>query len=235
MLSILLHLYYPESVKTVLPQISPELLEGNKLYVNIVNSAPFDESAFDGYKNLTLLRSSNIGKDVGGKLALIDSLMQLNDDSKFWVFLHDKKSPHTTTGQFWRDSLFSIVDARNRDEILGKFSNNNVNAVTHRLFVMNEWNKEKSRFNTINHDILMQLMDRYDIRPESYDFAAGTMFWARSAPLKAFFKKHNPLGIRSSLERGNVLDHHTGTHAHSWERLLSWIAVDNNKKIAGIG
>jgi len=235
MISIIFHLYYPESVKTVLPLITPEFLNGNKIYVNIVNNIPFDESAFNSYENLTLLKSSNIGKDVGGKLVLIDSLLQLGDENKYWIFLHDKNSPHTTTGKFWRDSLFSIADIRYKSEILKKMENDDIAVVTHKLFIMNEWNEARKKFNTINNDILMDLMAKYNIRPQSYDFAAGTMFWAKSDAMKAFFRKNNPLSIRATLERGNVLDHHVGTNAHSWERLLSWIATGNNKKIAGIG
>jgi lipopolysaccharide biosynthesis protein len=235
MISILLHLYYPESVKSVLPQISPELLEGNKLYINLVNTSPFDLEAFHAYSNLTLVKSSNVGKDIGGKLALIDSLLQQEDDSKYWIFLHDKNSPHTSTGKFWRDSLFSIADIQNKAAILKKMDQADVSVVTHKNFINNEWDERGKRFTTVNNDILKGLMAKYSIKPHSYDFVAGTMFWAKSEALKSFFKKHNPLSIRATLERGNVHDKDTGTTAHSWERLLSWIATGNNKKIAGIG
>jgi hypothetical protein len=233
MISILLHLYYPESVKTVLPRISPELIESSKFYINIVNSAPFDERAFAAYKNLTLLKSSNIAKDIGGKLVLIDSLLHRNDDSKFWIFLHDKNSPHSATGAFWRERLFSIVDIRNKETILKKLERADTGVVTHKNFINNEWDGRKKCFDSVNNDILFELMEKYSIQPKTYDFAAGTMFWARSEALRSFFGQHSPLGIRATLERGNVLDHHSGTHTHSWERMLSWIAV-GNKKIAGI-
>lgn len=235
MISILLHLYYPDSVKTVLPQISPELLEGSKLYVNLVNTSPFDLAAFPAYKNLTLLKSSNMGKDIGGKLALIDSLLQQEDDSKYWIFLHDKNSPHTATGKFWRENLFSIADSRNKEAILKLLGRGETGIVTHKNFINNEWDERGKRFKTVNNDILLELMDTYSIQPKIYDFAAGTMFWAKSEAFRSFFSKYNPLEIRATLERGNVLDHHFGTHAHSWERLLSWIALGSNKTIAGIG
>lgn len=235
MISILLHLYYPESVKTVLPQISPELLEGSKLYINLVNTSPFDEEALRSLPNLTLLKSSNMGKDIGGKLVLIDSLLQQDDDSLYWIFLHDKNSPHTPTGKFWRDSLFSIADVRNREAILKQLENDHIGMVTHKNFINNEWDPQNRRFKTVNNDILQQLMAQYAIKPQVYDFAAGTMFWAKSTALRAFFTRHSPLDIRATLEKGNVLDHQAGTHAHSWERLLSWIVLEEHKKIAGIG
>jgi len=234
MISILLHLYYPESVKTVLPKLTPEFLQGNRLYINLVNSVPFDESAFEKYENLTLIKSPNIGKDIGGKLVLIDSILHQNDDNEYWVFLHDKNSPHTTTGKFWRDSLFTIVDMKNKNTILNHFQNSDISVVTHKLFVRNEWLEKEKRFDTINNDIIKQLMEKYAIKPSSFEFAAGTMFWAKSKPLKEFFTKHNPLRIRETIEKGNVLDHHAGTHAHSWERLLSWIPMGAKNKIAGI-
>lgn len=217
-----------------MPQLSPELLEGNKLYINIVNTSPFDLEAFRAYPNLTLIRSSNVGKDIGGKLALIDALLQHDDDSKYWIFLHDKNSPHTATGQFWRESLFSIIDIRHKETILKKLESGDTAMVTHKNFINNEWDREKGCFDTRNNEILLQLMEQYSVKPQSYDFAAGTMFWARSEALRTFFSKHSPLSIRATLERGNVLDNTMGTHAHSWERMLSWIVLENNKKIAGI-
>ncbi|MBA3706835.1 MAG: hypothetical protein H0W84_13315, partial [Bacteroidetes bacterium] len=46
--------------------------------------------------NVITTCTPNIGKDIGGKLVLVDLAMNLNPDSDFYIILHDKKSPHTT-------------------------------------------------------------------------------------------------------------------------------------------
>jgi hypothetical protein len=51
------------------------------------------------------------------------------------------------------------------------------------------------------------------------------MFWGNGHVLMNFFKRHNPLKIRQTLEEGNVLDNFGDTNTHSWERLLSWIIL----------
>lgn len=234
MISVLIHLYYPESLKTILPQIGAELLKKAKLYINLVSNVPFDESLLEQYSDATILRTPNVGKDIGGKLALIDSLLFQGDDSEYWVFLHDKNSPHTPTGQYWRESLFSIATNQNLNKILDILKSPAVNVVTNKNFINNEWNAAKRKFETINNEIIFELLEKYKITPSSYQFAAGTMFWAKSAPLRDFFSKNAPLSIRATLEKGNVLDHHFGTNAHSWERLLSWISLGNTTAIAGI-
>ncbi|MBA3706225.1 MAG: hypothetical protein H0W84_10105, partial [Bacteroidetes bacterium] len=69
---------------------------------------------------------------------------------------------------------------------------------------------------------------------KNYDFVGGTMFWIRAEIMNSFFRKNNALDIRATLEKGNVLDHEHGTYSHSWERMLSWIAIDQDYYIKGI-
>jgi len=93
---------------------------------------------------------------------------------------------------------------------------------------------EENKFSGINGQLLDELVLTYGLRPDSFEFVAGTMFWVRAAPLLQFFARFNPLEIRKQLENGNVIDNFSGTVTHSWERLLSWIVTSNKMFITGI-
>ena len=67
-----------------------------------------------------------------------------------------------------------------------------------------------------------------------FNFIAGSIFWIRTSILKSFFGSHEPLRIRKSLEKGNVLDFEKGTNVHAWERLFSFLPNAYGFKIIGI-
>jgi lipopolysaccharide biosynthesis protein len=232
MISILLHLYYPDSLDTIISEIEFFLTEETKLYINLVSSSPFDRKKVPYKKNVFVYRSSNKGKDIGGKLVLIDALMALNDTNKYLIFLHDKKSPHSPTGFFWKESLFAIIKAENRENILKLLEKEENAIIAPRIFIKNEWNKKENKFDTTNNQILCELVKKYNINNANKEFVAGTMFWCKSEPVKKFFSKYNALDIRSTLENGSVFDDDSGTYTHSWERLLSWLIISDNKRIA---
>jgi lipopolysaccharide biosynthesis protein len=93
---------------------------------------------------------------------------------------------------------------------------------------------EEGQFIGNNKNILNNLLGNYQIKPSSFAFVAGTMFWARAKPMKDFFCSYDPLEIRKDLEDGNVLDNFSGTITHSWERVLSWIITSKGFLIKGI-
>jgi lipopolysaccharide biosynthesis protein len=68
----------------------------------------------------------------------------------------------------------------------------------------------------------------------AHSFIGGTMFWSRALVYKSFFHQHSPLAIRATLEKGNVLDHKQGSLSHAWERMLSWVVLNEGFQIKGI-
>jgi lipopolysaccharide biosynthesis protein len=60
------------------------------------------------------------------------------------------------------------------------------------------------------------------------------MFWSRASSVITFFGRHSPLAVRATLEKGNVLDHQQGSMAHAWERMLSWVVLNQGLQIKGI-
>jgi lipopolysaccharide biosynthesis protein len=152
-----------------------------------------------------------------------------------YILLHDKQSPHSSLGTAWRNKLFRIIRPDKIKEILQLFDENKkLGIVSSKEFIINEYNNKLEVFDSTNNIILKRLLKQYELSPRSYDFIGGTMYWIRAEIFNSFFERYAPLTIRASLETGNVMDHEQGTVTHSWERILSWIALDKGFYIKGI-
>jgi glycosyltransferase involved in cell wall biosynthesis len=185
------------------------------------------------FENAHYLITSNIGKDIGGKMALIDIYLLLGFKSNFIVFLHDKQSPHSIIGESWKKGLFKIIDINNERAILSAFRDPQVGIVGDRNQIINEYDTVTGNFKN-NSQISKRLLLQFDMNIENYDFLGGSMYWIRSSIIEHFFKKNHPIGTRENLEAGNVLDLHEERLAHSWERMFSWIATNEGYNIKGI-
>ena len=130
--------------------------------------------------------------------------------------------------------LLRIVSEENIHKIEKIISNNNNYGI---IAAQNYTRKEIMQGDTFagnNGILLSQLIKEYNIRCKSYEYVAGTMFWAKGPVLFNFFRHFDPLKIRQSLEDGNVIDNFAGTMTHSWERLLCWILTSNGLNIKTI-
>lgn len=179
--------------------------------------------------------ATNMGKDIGGKLLLVELFLKMYNHVPYIIFLHDKKSYHKQSGTFEKKKLFEIINPVNFRTILQMFeSNPRVGIVCNTDVIKNEFDKSTNTFDTPNSTLLKQLMKEYDINTTDYNFVAGTMFWVRAALMSDFFNRFNPIRVRSTLEAGNMLDATQGTVTHSWERLLSWIVTSKGFTLQGI-
>jgi|SRR3954469_25341182 lipopolysaccharide biosynthesis protein len=236
---VLIHIYYKNSYD----ELKVYLLNLKQAHISIVFKIDYDFLNEHGVlKQITadfpeafIIHSPNIGKDIGGKLAMIDLCLKLNLQSEYFILLHDKKSPHSSLGDVWRNKLFKIIEPGNILKIKKIFEQDEkVGLIGTKEFISNEYDKSIGRFEGANNEILKTLIQKYQLDLKTYDFIGGTMFWIRSKIIYTFFSKYAPLDILSTLEKGNVLDSETGTHTHAWERILSWISTDQGYKIKGI-
>ena len=238
-IDVLCHLYYAENAHNFLYELSA-LKKYNcrfffNLSENLFKEPCFIETLNKTFEDCLIIRASNVGKDIGGKLALVDLCLQMKEKSDYVIFLHDKKSPHSTLGETWRRKLFRIIESDKIAQIIGMFAKNKrTGIVASQEFIINEYNSFTKKFDCTSNELLKRLIAQYNLKNKKFDFVGGTMFWIRTNILEDFFSKFNPLKIRSTLENGNVLDHKQGTETHSWERMLSWIAIDQHYKIKGI-
>jgi lipopolysaccharide biosynthesis protein len=191
-----------------------------KMYVNHVH--PFVRSApVEG--GITLF-TPNCGKDIGGKMALIDCCFRMNDESEWMIFLHDKKSPQLISGEAWRAKLWKIVSAPFIKKAIPLLHNTNVGMIGPGECRM-KWNpNEKGR-------LVDSLSEQYELPKTDFEFVAGTMFWMRSAIVRKFFSRFPPLQVRAGLEKGNVMDYEEISVTHAWERLFARMVVADGRTV----
>jgi lipopolysaccharide biosynthesis protein len=166
---------------------------------------------------------------------LLDLSLKLNVKADFYIFLHDKKSPHSPLGNVWREKLFRIIAPENIQKIERMFlQQKKLGIVGAKDFIKNEYDKKTQNFNCTSTQVLKALIQQYGFTSKNFCFVGGTMFWVRAEIFNNFFLNHEPLSIRGRLESGNVLDDKFGTQTHAWERMLTWIALNQGYSIKGI-
>lgn len=233
--SIFFHNYYGDHEKWLRLFATSSPVPFN-LYYNIVEESIFNfESEADDLRsffsqarqeascNLIIRKSSNKGKDIGGKLLLLDAYERLDLKTRYGLFVHDKKSPYKTGNNAWAGHLLRTIEpgfAQKAISLLG--SNEELGIIAPSGTLKNEYNSSTRSFEGTNAALLETQMDFYDLHPVRHHFIAGTMFWFRMDPVRTFFQKNHPLQIRATLENGNILDELSGSYTHCWERMLTW-------------
>ena len=186
-------------------------------------------------QQLIIRQSTNKGKDIGGKMVLMDAYLKLETKSDYLLFLHDKQSLHQHNGQQWKASLLRIAEKDYGKKAIEIFERHaQVGIVASANAIRNEWDNEQQSNYYTDSPFIEALKNKYLIHPPSLQFVAGTMFWVRAALLENFFTKHSPLAIRATLEESNVMDNSLPTTTHAWERLLCWIVTAQGYQIKGI-
>jgi len=233
--TVFLHLYYDTSWPSLKSRLTA-LPEGWQFFINISND-DFSRAVLSDIRSAlspVIVCTPNVGKDIGGKLAMFDTYLKLKCTSDLLVFLHDKVSPHSPMGEEWRDKLFKIIDPNVIPAILARFENPSVGMIgveEHRITM----DKDDELVYATNRKLLKSISQTYGIVQNAESaYIGGTMFWVRSSIYEKFFAIHSPLSVRSALEAGNVMDHDAATHTHSWERLLGWIVGSEGYNVQGI-
>lgn len=240
MFALLIHIYYPDSwEKIIREKLLPLRSYEPVVLVNICNTNnnlnALIQSIREDFPGAIVITTPNKGKDIGGKLALIDLYLKRGMKTDYIVFLHDKLSPHAVKGDSWRDTLFSITAPAAVPRILDEFMRNKRTGIIGAArFVMNEYDQDTGMFTTNNHEKIKELLECHRIHIKNFSFIGGTMFWIRSVVITDFFSGTPALACREKLEAGNVMDDAGGTYTHAWERLLCWIATDREYLIKGM-
>lgn len=186
-------------------------------------------------QRIILRRSPNLGKDIGGKLVLLDTCLRKRVENDYLVFLHDKKSPYKAQGQEWGDKLLQIATPPFIEKALAFFAEHpSVGIISTADSIRNEFDFRTQSFASNNRLQLERLRAEFNINTTDYRYVAGTMFWVRSSPLLDFFRKYPPLEIRRTLEKGNIMDETGGSITHAWERMLSWLIFAQGYTIKGL-
>lgn len=237
-IAVLYHLFYEDTFEKVCSELEPLLSFKTTFLFNICQETPDRKSVAavlrSKFPGCYIVTTSNKGKDIGAKLALLQLFLQLQIEADYFLFLHDKKSLQALKSKTWKKDLLKIVSSENIRKSMKIFQeSSSCGLIATTEYIIKE-PFEEDRFSGINGQILTNLVMEYGIRPKEFSFVAGTMFWAKVKPMKDFFNSHSPLDIRKQLEDGNILDNFSGTITHSWERALSWIVTSQGYYIKGI-
>ncbi|MES1222095.1 MAG: rhamnan synthesis F family protein [Bacteroidota bacterium] len=240
MFALLIHIYYHDSWTKIfkeqlkaLEYFSPVIMIN--LCVDIPGSNTIVNAIKQDFPSAFIITTPNKGKDIGGKLALINFFLKTDQKSEFIIFLHDKISPHSTIGDEWRKKLFVIIDSAKVADILEEFKQDSkIGIVGSKEFIKNEFNEKKQAWETTNNQKLEELTGRFRLNITDHTFVAGTMFWMRSSIIRNFFTRFSPFACREVLEEGDPTDQYDGTYTHSWERIFCWLANDQQYTIKGI-
>ena len=237
-ISVLCHIFYPETIYFFLSRLAPLKSPNTQFIFNLSSTLYYNTHFCDlltkFFPGNIILYTPNQGRDIGGKLAGLEVLLNANIESDYSLIIHDKVSPHTPTGLEWRNNLLKIIDPDNLPKVFKKLHNEDTGVLTTNDFIKNEYVPDKDSFSCTSSNQLKNYIRKYNLRVTDYNFAAGTIFWIKTDILKNFFSINTPLAVREELEKGNALDFDNGTNIHAWERLFSFVAFSQGFKTKGI-
>jgi lipopolysaccharide biosynthesis protein len=237
-IAVLYHIFYEDTVQAVCSELEPLLSYQPVFFFNICSDTPGRAAICTvlqhRFPGAYLINTSNKGKDIGGKLALLQLLQESNIEPDHILLLHDKKSLQALKSRTWKNDLLKIIEPVNIGRILQRFATDDKCGIAATAEYLLQEPFVNGAFANINGPHISRLLQTYNIHPADHRFVAGTMFWVRAEPLLRFFKTHSPATIRMQLENGNVIDNFSGTVTHSWERLLSWIVTGQGFYMNGI-
>ncbi len=207
------------------------------IYNNNTGEIDFPYAASNNKSLLKMIcrQSSNKGKDIGGKMLLLDSYQRLDTAADYGLFLHDKKSLQKANNETWAGNLLKIAAPAFTEKAIRIFEQQPaVGIISAEGNLADEFNHQTGQLKSTNKTLLPGLQHNLSIYPSNYQYVNGTMFWFRMKPLLDFFVNHPPLAIRQTLEPGNITDEQNGSITHCWERLLCWIITARNYTIKTI-
>jgi lipopolysaccharide biosynthesis protein len=200
---------------------------------NTINKQ-YDPAGMGSCKQLFVKESTNQGKDIGGKLVLMDAYLKLGLQSDFILLLHDKHSPYHSQSDKWKKDLFRIGEKDYQQKIIELFNNPQTGIVASENAIRNELDNEQKSNAYTDSDLIKSVKSKYGINPPGLQYVAGTMFWVRASLFEDFFSTNPPYQIRSELEPGNITDVDGPTTTHAWERLLCWLVTGKGYQIKGV-
>lgn len=213
-IGVIVHLFYFDLWSEILRYLRNIPAPFN-LYVSVVEGVPAEVVAEieREFPDATILKCSNRGRDVLPFLRCLE--IAVKDGCTMVCKIHTKKSLHRTDGDKWRRDLY--------DKLLG--STDGIRAILRTLSARPSLGIVGPAGHKVSSDVywgsnaehLGRLACALGFEPEkmSFEFIAGTMFWARTeaiSPLLSF-----GLDDADFESEGGQVD---GTLAHAIERLL---------------
>jgi hypothetical protein len=223
------HFHYPEFIGDFLKRLG-----GQDRRIDLYLTATTDAAAEElrqgaaGYiqGSLSVTTVSNKGRDIGPFLQFLQSTTPMNYDAV--GHFHGKKSDHMATGlgASWRTFLWeNLLGGRERmiDVIIAEFEKTpDLGLVFAEDPRLNGWGENQAFAEALASRMQLKLSF-----PTSFDFPAGTMFWARPKALKPLID----LDLQASEYPSEPIGV-DGTILHAIERLIPFVVEKQGFSIA---
>lgn len=221
--AVILHLFYEDLFEEIEKYLKN--LDGFDLYVSIPQSnRGVMDKIFSSFPNSKIVFTENRGRDIFPFISIFKRIVPLN--YKYILKIHSKKTLHREDGDIWRTDIYgklmgspeiikSVLSAFENDKSIGI-----IGPKGHVLDYQTYWggNKKKTE----------ELAGRIGIKKDifSFNFVAGSMFWATSGALQYFSLlplnyeefEPEPLGYDGSL-------------VHALERFIGLAAAEEGYSI----
>jgi lipopolysaccharide biosynthesis protein len=221
----LLHLFYPELIEEFATHLQP--LSG-RLDVAVTFPGTWTAAELRRLAEAMPFARLDPVPNVGRDVAPFIGALKRAAEAGYEVFckLHSKRSPHHVDGDAWRERLLEgLVGAPTVDQALADFrAQPRLGMLATKGSEMRFGETGVLHHNRGNLDALAsQLGFRFD---ESSSFAAGTMFWGRTAAFRSLVDLPD-----GALDFGVELGRVDGTLAHALERAMASVALASGHEV----
>jgi lipopolysaccharide biosynthesis protein len=216
---VLLHLYYPELIESFGAHLRPltDRLDLDVTFPDLWSEAELARLAA-ALPDARLTPVPNIGRDV----APFIGALQRAEAAGYTVFckLHSKRSPHIADGDEWRGRLLEeLAGPAATKAALAAFASDPKLGLLAGARARMRLGEPGVLHN--NREILEQLGGKLGFRfNEDTPFAAGTMFWGRTAAFRSL-ATIAPGALAFEPEMGRI----DGTLAHALERAMGAVVL----------
>src|SRR5215218_5585334 len=104
-IAVLYHMFYEDTIDTIATELESLHRFQPMFFFNISaetpNSLEIKQALQKAFPGSVVTLSSNKGKDIGGKLVLLNTCIQTGIEPDWILFLHDKKSLHSLNSKAW--------------------------------------------------------------------------------------------------------------------------------------
>jgi lipopolysaccharide biosynthesis protein len=240
--AVLMHLFHQDLWYELADYVSNLPPSSTDLYVNLVEGNPQNDLQAQRihrrFPQAHVQVTENRGRDIGGFLRLIDTVLKTGRTYDFVILMHSKKSLRQNPQQaiIWRTFLLrSILGWPARAAEVARLFRDDprLGMVGSQDWLFNDDNRPEFIY-LHNQPLIDEYCRRFALNPGRGDFIAGTMFWARAQPFLGFFARHDPLALAAELEEGDPSDDHGPTRTHSLERIFAYLITSQGYTIRGL-
>src|SRR5215216_5341070 len=120
-IAVLYHIFYEDTVDTIVTELESLHRFQPIFFFNVSTETPnallIKQTLLKAFPGSIVTLSSNKGKDIGGKLVLLNTCLEIGIEPDWILFLHDKKSLQSLNSKAWKADLMKIINSDSLGEI----------------------------------------------------------------------------------------------------------------------